>query len=371
MYKIFVSGMAYDGGKSGISDYMRQVIKVLMQNHKIDLIMLEEDIDSFPLSHPNLTIIPVSNRLKKPIINMLWHLFIVPFVYNLKQYDFVFLPAANRRIICRSPIPVVATFHDLSQFNIAAKYDRFRMFYIKKIVPFYVKKFDIINAISENTRNDMIMYYKMDGKNIKVNHNGFDNEQYAPLSGAIDLPLDLKKEFLLYIARIEHPGKNHLRLIKAYELLPEETKERFDLVLAGKCWSGGEVVEEYAKRSSDCNRIKFLGFVSSEDLVLLYKCASLYVFPSLYEGFGIPLLEAMASGVPVVCSNTSSLPEIGGEAVITFDPLDIDNMVDIIRRVLVDSELQQTLIDRGLHRVKGFSWKNHGANIISYYEELN
>lgn len=370
-YRIFVSGMAYDEGKSGVSDYLNNIIKVLSQNHKIDLIMLKSDIDRFPVSNPNLNLIPVSDKLKNPVRNMLWHLYKLAGKFDLKSYDFVFLPAANRRLIASSPVPVIVTFHDLSQFHIPGKYDAFRMFYIKKVIPYFVKKVDKILAISKNTKEDLIKFYKLPSDKIEVNYNGYDSKRFIPVPKICLKPLGIQKKYFLYIARIEHPGKNHLRLIKAYEELPQDVRDRYDLVLPGKSWSGSEKIMEHLENSPDKERIHLTGFVDSKILPQLYQQCSLYIFPSLYEGFGIPLVEAMACGVPVLCSNTSSLPEIGGEAVALFDPYSVLSIRETIWRVISSDIMQKAMIENGFKQVKQFSWEKHARMIIKSFEEIN
>jgi glycosyltransferase involved in cell wall biosynthesis len=369
-YHIFVSGLAYDEGKSGISDYLNNIIKVLVQNHKIDLLMLASDIACFPVSSPNLKLIPLPDKLKKPILNMLWHLFILPGKFDLSRYDFIFLPAGNRRVLSSYPSPTIVTFHDLSQFHIPAKYDALRMLYIKSVIPFFVKKADKILAISGNTRDDLVKYYHLKSEDIMVNYNGYDSDKYVPAPKTCQKPLKLQKKYFLYIARIEHPGKNHLNLVKAYEELPQAIKERYDLVMPGKKWPGSEIVFDYISQSPDCDRIHLPGFVEAELLPVLYQQCSLYIFPSLYEGFGIPLIEAMASGVPVLCSNTSSLPEIGGEAVALFDPYSVLSIRDTILRVISSRKMQEAMIANGFHQIKLFSWQKHADNIIRSFEAI-
>ena len=370
-YRIFVSGMAYDEGKSGVSDYLNNVIKALSKDHKIDMIMLESDISRFPVSNSNLNLIPISDKLKNPIRNMLWHLYTLPEKFDLKSYDFIFLPAANRRLIAKLPVPAIVTFHDLSQFHIPAKYDAFRMFYIKKVIPYFVKKVDKILAISKNTKEDLIKYYKLAPEKIKVNYNGYDSKRFVTAPRTSLKPLGIQKKYFLYIARIEHPGKNHLRLIKAYEDLPQEVRNRYDLVLPGKSWSGSEKIMEHLENSPDKERIHLTGFVDSEILPKLYQQCSLYIFPSLYEGFGIPLIEAMACGAPVVCSNTSSLPEIGGEAVALFDPYSVLSIRETIWRVISSDKMQKAMIENGFRQIKQFSWEKHARMIIKSFEEIN
>ncbi|MCD8478890.1 MAG: glycosyltransferase family 4 protein [Candidatus Cloacimonetes bacterium] len=201
----------------------------------------------------------------------------------------------------------------------------------------------------------MIRYYMMKPEQITLNYNG-----YNPAKLDTDMPLSelqekygLKGKYMLYIARIEHPGKNHLNLLKAYELLPEEIKAEYELVCGGGKWNNSEIVLDYHANMKDRERVHFPGFVSGDDIAALYQNAALYVFPSLYEGFGIPLLEAFASGIPVICSDRSSLPEIGAEAVRLFDPDDAQSIADAMQTVLNDPTLQLQMIFFGLRTLKG------------------
>jgi len=372
MYKILISAMGYDNGKSGISEYIRSTVLELSKDNEVDLIILKKDLVNFPYQNSdNINLITYSDILAKPVVNMLWHLFILPFTFNFSKYDFVFLPAGNRRLFCRYPIKTFITMHDLSQFHVDNKYDKFRMFYVKTLIPIFLKKADKIFSISESTKKDLIKYYNLSEDKIIINHNGFNSSIYSDddksdKKNGSNL-VGVNKKYLLYVARIEHPGKNHLNLIKAYEKLSEVTKTEYDLVFAGSTWNDGEIVKEYGENSKDRERIKFLGFVKDEDMPDLYKNASLYVFPSFYEGFGIPMLEAMSSGVPVICSNTSSLPEVGGDAVFTFDPNDPEEIKEKIELVLNSEQISNDMKIKGKARVKEFSWTKHCNTIVDAY----
>ncbi|MDN5354158.1 MAG: hypothetical protein PWQ09_914 [Candidatus Cloacimonadota bacterium] len=357
--------MAYDNGKSGISLYIRKVVKYLSKDHQIELLMLKKDAKIFSIKNKNLKIITVSNFWAKPVINMLWHLFILPFTRNYKKYDFILLPAGNRRIFCYYPCYTIVTFHDLSQFYITHKYDRFRMFYIKKIVPFFLKKANSVMAISNCTKRDLQKFYKL--KKVWVNYNGYEKPVVS--QAQVKKVAEVEGKFLFYLARVEHPGKNHLNLIKAYEQLPKDVKQEYELVFAGKVWEGSEPVMHYVANSADKARIKFLGFVEEAELSWLYKNCNLYVFPSFYEGFGLPLLDAMNYGVPIICSNTSSLPEVGGDAVLTFDPSDSKQIAERILQVLQDKDLQNRMIKAGFERLSNFDWAKHVHKIVGDYEK--
>jgi len=239
------------------------------------------------------------------------------------------------------------------------------MFYIKRIIPFFLKKADSIMAISYSTKKDLEKYYNL--KDVWVNHNGYEKPVVSEAKGK--KVADINGKFLFYLARVEHPGKNHLNLIKAYEKLPDDVKQEYILVFAGKVWEGSEPVMNYVANSADKARIKFMGFVEEDELNWLYKNCSLYIFPSFFEGFGLPILDAMNYGVPVICSNTSSLPEVGGKAVLTFDPNNVQQIKDRIIEVLKDNSLQKSMIKAGFEQVKKFDWAKHVQKIKKDYEK--
>lgn len=363
--KLVVSCLAFDGGKSGISDYTVNVVKKLLKYEAITLLIHPSDKALFPITDSRLDYYLVPEWLKKPLLSMIWHLFALPALISRQGWQMLFLPAGNRRIVAKYTVPTVVTFHDLSQFHIPGKYDAFRMFYIKHVVPHYLKKAPAIFAISESTKADMLKFYRMKAEQIEVNYNGYNPDKLEA-----DLPLhELRNKFgisgkyMFYLARIEHPGKNHLNLLKAYELLPPEIKEEYELVCAGGKWNNADAVLAYHATMKDKLRIHFPGFVEGADLAALYKQASLFVFPSLYEGFGLPLLEAFAAGVPVLCANRSSLPEIGADAVRCFDPEKPEHIAGLIEEVLRDPPLQIQMIFLGKERLLAFSWETHAARI--------
>ena len=313
--------------------------------------------------------IAFANILNNSLLNLIFHMFFLPFFVN-KSYDFIFLPAANRRLMAFYPLHTIATFHDLSQFNVVSKYDFFRMFYIKHIIPIFLKRIHVIIAVSYNTKLDLIKHFNIKKNKIHVNYNGVDQNLYVYKKNNFnDLKrkLFLNKEYFLYVSRIEHPGKNHLNLIKAYELLPKEIKCKYDLVLVGTKREKAEIVLDYILKSEDRNSIKILGFVTNEELPTVFSNAKLFVFPSLYEGFGIPLVEAMAMQVPTLCASNSSLLEIGKNVSKFFNeysPLSIKNS---LVEVLNDELLQKQMVNNGLIEIKKYDWSCHAKRIIALH----
>jgi glycosyltransferase involved in cell wall biosynthesis len=366
MKRILVSVLAYDDGKSGVADYTISVCRELCKEHQLDLLIYPSDAALFPVKSENIRFRYVAEYLKKPILSMFWHLYCLPFILHAKKYDLILLPAGNRRLIARFPEHTIVTFHDLAQYYIPDKYDKLRMFYVKNIIPHYLRKASHIMAISENTKNDLIKYYNLPAYKIEVNYNGYTPEKLKTNVSEAELRQVFKlcKPYFLYNSRIEHPVKNHLHLIRAFEILPEEIREQYELVFTGIDYHGSDIVHEYVKNSVVKKNVKFIGYVDNKYIGAFYKYACLYIFPSLYEGFGIPLLEAMASGVPVICSNRSSLPEIGGNAILTFEPEMHADIASKIMQVMKNPEQRQSMIYKGLERVKHFSWQKHTERIF-------
>jgi len=355
---ILISCMGYDGGKSGISSYMRSVIQQLKNfQHHFTLIVEADSVNDFK----GFDQIVVPQIFSKSLMGMLWHFFILPFYTLSRKYDCILILAANRRYLAFSRIPRIGVVHDLSSYRVSKKYDPLRMFYLNKLQPHLGRSLDSIFAISNSTKADIVKYWKLPNSKINLNYNGLNK-----LTDPDDRILDkLKlKDYILYVSRIEHPGKNHIGLIKAYENLPIPFKERYKLVFAGSDWSGAEIVKEYARKSPVNSQIIFTGYITDAELSSIYRHASLFVFPSFSEGFGLPLLEAMSVSVPCICANNSSLGEIGGDAVLTFAPSNTQQICELIQFVLSSPEQSSQMIQKGIDRITLFDWKIHTGKLI-------
>jgi len=351
--KILLSAIPFDNGKSGISVYIREVVKALeQQGHNLTLIVEDDGAKEFE----RFELVKIKKR--RAIFSMLYSLFLLPWRINWKKYDFCIMLAANRRVFCRYPIFTIAVVHDLSQYHVPVKYDRFRMFYIKRVLPYYVRKAQSIVAISKSTRIDLIKYWHIPEEKISVVYNGFTPPEHLETE---------KLKQILYISRIEHPGKNHLNLLKAFELLPEDLRREYTLVMPGASWNGAESVFEYAENSPCREQFKFTGFVDFAKLPELYSQSAMYIFPSHFEGFGLSLLEAMHAGLPCACSNNSSLGELGEDAAVLFDPASPQEIADAMQKILSSPEYQQQLARQGRIKSAGFSWQNTAKGLCDIY----
>ena len=387
--RVLVSCIPFDGGKSGISAYLREVVRELCrQGHELTLLLepgVKDDDIRQPTSDagrrlPNVVRAP--RWARRAVFSMLWHLLVLPFWIRRHRRDFdgFVICAANRRVCAWYPLPTAATVHDLANFHVPGKYSRLRMFYLAHVLPHFAKKAHRLVAVSGSTKADMVRFWKCREDDVTVLYNGLVRGAGCGVLSAEPGHRDLSEGnapstkhqapgTLLYVSRIEHPGKNHVRLIEAYSRLPREIAESHPLVIAGADWKDAEVVHAAAAASPHADLIRFTGFVPDGDIEKLWSEAGFYVFPSLFEGFGLSLVEAMARGIPCACSNNGSLGEVAGDVAVTFDPEDAGAIADALLRLVAEPERdREARIARGLEWIKRFSWADHAAGLVKLLE---
>ncbi|MBE6413381.1 MAG: WecB/TagA/CpsF family glycosyltransferase [Verrucomicrobiaceae bacterium] len=353
--KLLVSCLGYDSGKSGISNYMMNVLAELKLVEEDITVVLENDaVNDFS----NFKKILVPKIFSKSLAGYLWSIFILPFI--ARKFDCVLVLAGNRRFVPFGKTSTVGVIHDLSQYRVANKYGWLRMFQLFKVQPILAKKFSKLVAISKTTRTDIAKYWKLDENSIELNYNG-TSKLPAP-DNAILERLNLQK-YILYVSRIEHPAKNHANLIKAFEALPEDIRKNHKLVFVGADWDNADVVRKLATESISAENIVFSGFVSNAELSSLYKNASVFVFPSFAEGFGLGLVEAMSNGVVCACSNVSALAEVGGDTVLQFNPSEVSEISNSIKTLIENEQLRTELIAKAKERSSIFSWQTHAKTL--------
>jgi glycosyltransferase involved in cell wall biosynthesis len=267
----------------------------------------------------------------------------------------------------------VVTIHDLSYL----KYPQYgapeTIAYLNKVVAKSVAAADLVATVSQETRRTLIEHYKMPPQKIVVIPAGveahFRRITDPELLEATRQKFDLNQPFILSVGTLE-PRKNHLGLIKAFYQLQGRKGVPTMLVLAGgKGWLYEETRSMVAKLKLE-DKVRFLGYVSELELTALYSMADVFVFPSFFEGFGIPPLEAMACGAPVITSNTSSLPEVVGDAAILIDPHDTNALANAITRLLEDEQLQEDLRQKGYQQVQRYTWSIAANKMLSVYHKL-
>lgn len=277
--------------------------------------------------------------------------------------DFVAPPTAWARTI--------VTIHDLSYLAVPQYADPGLRRYLSGAVPRSLRRAAHVVAVSETTRREAIERLGLTPDRVSVVYNGVD-PAFRPLPPAtvdeVRRRLALPERFILTLGTLE-PRKNHLGLIQAFAQL-QESEPAVSLLVAGRRgWLDEPIfraVEELGLQAS----VRFLGGVDDADLPALLNAAAVVAYPSFYEGFGLPPLEAMACGTPVVTSTGGALPEVCGEAALLVDPADTAGLADAIGRALMDRALRTTLRERGLRRAAGFTWANTAAGLVEVFRRV-
>jgi len=314
-------------------------------------------------------ILPVSDRT----LSIIWHRLHLPLWVELAcgpldlfhSPDFTLPPVLRARTIL--------TIHDLSFMRVPECAEPSLRAYLLQAVPASVRRADVVLADSECTRADLIDLLGVDPDRIEVVYAGvgqhFQRVTDDGVLRAVRTRYDLPERFILGLGTLQ-PRKNFQRLIEAYAIARGQFDSEIKLVIAGASgWMYDGIfrrVEELDLQDAVC----FPGYVADEDLPALYSLADLFVFPSLYEGFGMPPLEAMACGTPVVTSNASSLPEVVDQAALTVDPLDVAALTGAMARLLTDRDLRENMIGRGADQARRFTWMRAAAKLLDVYRRL-
>lgn len=267
----------------------------------------------------------------------------------------------------------VATFHDLSVFHWPQFHPAGRVHLMQKELRKTVSRSAMLITDSDYTKTELMDFFGLEDNKICVAPLAC-NAEFHPRN-EIEVKSVLEKynlhwrRYLLYTGTIE-PRKNILTLLQAYDRLTPHEKSNFPLVVSGyKGWENEQLFRLFDKGERE-GWLKYLGFVPGKELPCLFSAATSFVFPSIYEGFGLPVLEAMASGTPVICSNATSLPEVAGDAALMHDPKDVDALTTSIQMMIGNAYEKQRMIDTGLARARQFSWSFCADKTIDAYEQV-
>jgi glycosyltransferase involved in cell wall biosynthesis len=363
--------------EAGIGNYVRCLLDAMLARDKENEYILitsgrptrERPFPAAPNLRGRAVLIP------DRYLNVLWYRWRAPLPANLftgsvdiyHGPDFVLPPLSKK-------IRKVVTIHDLAFLEHPEYAAPGLVEYLKKVVPESVAAADVVAAVSHDAARTLIEHFQTPREKITIIPNGlrphFRRITDPILLGATTNKFRLRHPLVLGVGTMQ-PRKNHMGLIRAFHQAQGEKKNRpAMLALAG---GTGWLYEETRQLVADLKlekKVRFLGQVSDLELAVLYSVADVFAFPSFFEGFGVPPLEAMACGTPVITSNTSSLPEVVGDAALTVDPHDTGALAAAIKRLIADEKLREELRQKGYERAKLYTWPESAQKMLATYEKL-
>jgi glycosyltransferase involved in cell wall biosynthesis len=354
--------------RAGVSNYTEQLLRHLGRVDRGNqyTVFTTKGMRRSDLHLPEqFTVRPSLLPTINPRVRVPWEQFVAPLLLRLLGAD-VYHGVLNVMPLAGST-PAVVTIHDLSPFLFPQTFRRVNRVYTRWAIKVSCRHARQLIAVSEFTKQEMIRWLQVPADRITVTYNGVD-PRFAPpdplVLDAFRRRVGLPEQFILFIGTLE-PRKNVPTLLEAYARIASETN--VPLILGGgKGWLYDEIFAK-AEQLNLGDRIRFAGFIDDADLPLWYAAATVFTLPSFYEGFGIPLIEAMACGTPVVASTSSSLPEIVGDAGLLVSPTDPDALGSAILRVLREPDLRAELREQGLVRARRFSWYETAQRTLDVY----
>lgn len=367
-------------GTTGIPGYTRDLIQTFLREfpeHHYTLFYNGLSAEPLPadwLEHPNVSV--VQKHLPNRLLDLSFRLFNAP---RLEQFaprqkpEILFSPHFN--LLPHTETPRVITFHDLSFLHYPQFFSTEQKIWHR--LQRYAKQAQAakrIIAVSEFTKNDLSSFLSIPSEKISVIYPGISPtfEHIAAADGrlkAFRIEQKLNKPFILYLGSLE-PRKNLPLLIRAFDIFHSDTRfQDYELVLAGRDGFQSSQLHRLADTLPSRNAIRFLGPIKDDERVLLYNCARSFVFPSWFEGFGFPPLEAQACGVPVLSSNRTSLAETLAASAILFDPWNISVLADALKAIESDNKLRENIISAGFENSKRFSWTTAAYKTLESFKQ--
>ncbi|MFZ2975966.1 MAG: glycosyltransferase family 1 protein [Candidatus Moraniibacteriota bacterium] len=351
---------AFLAQRTGIEEYSYQVIKSLRgkikKTSQVVLYLRKGQEVDFDLSK-NLPAGETGWKIKVLRWPRFWTQIGLSLEILLHPVDVLFIPAHVAPII--HPTKTFVVVHGLEYEIIKEAYSFWERIYMRNSIKLSCRWAKKIIAVSKNTKKDLIELYKIPEKKIEVIYNGLNIEQKTKNSEQYEK----YKPYLLFVSRLEK-RKNVAGIISAFEILKEKYKIKHKLVLAGRPGFGYQEIKIKMNNSEYKDEIIEFGFAQEDEKFNLIKNAEVFLFPTFYEGFGLPILEAQSLGVPVVTSNVSSLPEVGGDSVAYATPTEPISIADSIYKIISDNNFKNAIIEKGYENVKKFSWDKCASEIV-------
>ena len=361
--------------QTGVRVYAVQLLQELQKanvEHEFHIVMRRRDAGIYPADSRAFTPVFIPANAENAVANIAWHWSGFSRLMSQLRIDLVHQLDCNRVFPSRHRALVV-TVHGLIDPRVPGRRHLVRQKYNATVVPRLLQQAAQIISVSNNTKKDLLKYTSVSAEKITVIHEGCALRADHTLSNVAARELvgreyGLQEGFILYVARLEHPNKNHVSLLKAYDRLRRSLVPLPRLVFVGGDSYRAHIVRQTVEELSLRGHVTITGFVPDEHLPAFYRCASVYACPTLYEGFGLPLLEAMQFGVPIICSDTSSLPELVGSAALKFDPHDVHSIAESLTTALTDTEARFALRNDGFTQLERFSSAEMARKTLEVYQ---
>ncbi|MFH0925329.1 MAG: glycosyltransferase family 1 protein [bacterium] len=351
----------------GIGTYIQNLLNGLPYDNNITYLFLGNDrmpIDKYIKKNTNYRQVNSKSYSFKELIT-------IPYIAYSNNLDLLHVPHYVVSPFTPHRIKVIVTIHDIIHL-LFPKYFPFPLayYYAKVMLSLVSKRANKIITVSEYSKQDMVKHLRISPNKIEVIYNGLDpvfcSEEKKIKDKRACHPL-IARDYLLYVGNFK-PHKNLTNLIKSFNILYNTYSKNYDLILAGGNLDEQPDLKNLVRQYSLSHVVKSLGYISLKELPPLYSNATLFIYISLYEGFGFPPLEAMACGIPVIVSNRSSLPEIIGDAAVFVDPYNIENIYEGMISVLSSTYFKNELVAKGKKRAEKFSWKEMSKKVVNVYE---
>lgn len=355
--------------RAGISHYIEQVLRQLGRIDRVNRysVYTTRGLDNRALDLPaNFRVIPSRLPTINPRVRIPWEQLLAPLLLRRSGADLFHGTHSVVPLAC--PVPSVVTIHDLAFIRFPQTFRAYNRTYLDFATRLSARRAARVLVVSEHTRREVIGLLGVAPERVVVTPNAVRDHFRPPDQATLDAfraRKGLPERFVLYVGTLE-PRKNLITLLEAYARLSRRQDAPL-LMGGGKGWMYDAVfrrLDELGLR----DRVRFIGYLDEEELPLWYAAATVFVFPSIYEGFGMPPLEAMACGAPVVTSNAASLPEVVGDAGLMVPPDDPDGFAAAIERLLDDAELRRELRERGFRQAQAYSWRTTAERTLAAYE---
>jgi len=353
------------GKLEGIGWFTYQTLEKIVRNHPEHefFFFFDRPYDPQFVFAPNVTPVVVHPQARHPILFYIWFEWRIPAMLRKYKIDLFLSPDSYMSI--RTNVPTCLVIHDLAFEHYPEHFVLAHRMYWRHFSPLFAKKATRIATVSTFSKNDISARYGIDPSKIDIVYNGAHDE-YKPLDLATREAV--KKQYAngceyFVFAGALHPRKNIVNLLKAFVIFKKRQRTNMKLVIVGRLAWKYEEVERMKAEMEFKDDVMWVGYMNVDELSKVMGGAYALVYASLFEGFGIPILEAMQCGVPAIVSNTSSMPEVAGDAALLVDPTDADDIADKMHLIYKDEALRKKLIDNAREQIKKFDWRISAANL--------